>query len=282
MGTFSSRVMSKGAVVTRFCDFLKARQDAPPPMPPGFLIHLPPGDCAEAQMVAPEPEADDPDLEAELGFAQNQTFVIAYESSDGRESVRRITVRNLSLNGENVPVLNAWCHERQALRAFRIDRVHAVVTQDGEVVEPPARFFVETFGMAPGLAACTLAKPQSLTRIRPLFTHHMMVLAHLGRIDGSFCLDEQGIVLEHCLKLAQDGGKAATGSEERALRRYLKTLKPKKMFLRRAMAGLEKDSAARIIALLTTADQVINADGIRHPSEQSFFGLLQRDLTGVH
>ncbi|GAA0550773.1 hypothetical protein FHS83_001284 [Rhizomicrobium palustre] len=273
--------LSTGAVVTRFCDFLKARQDVPPPVPPGFLVRLGSHDPDDSIFVPPEPE-DDLNLEAELGFAQNQSFVIVYQAADGHESVRRITVRNLSLNAENIPILNCWCHERQALRAFRIDHVREVVTQDGEVIAPPARFFVETFGMAPALAECSLPRPASLTRIRPIFTHHMMVLTHLGRADGDYCLDEQGIVLDHCLKLARDADRRATEAEERALRRYLKTLKPKKMFLARAMRGLESETPDRVMALLAAADEVINADGMRHRDEESFFHLLQRELTGLN
>jgi hypothetical protein len=270
---------ASASVVTRFCEFLKAREDVPPAPPLGILLHLEPHDPDDCLAVPPEPDNDD--LEAELGFAANQTFVIVYESADGRESVRRITVRNLSLNRENIPLLNAWCHERQALRAFRIDRVLEVITADGEVIAPPARFFVETFAMSPRLAACRIPPPVSLARIRPAFTHHMMVLAHLGRIDGDFCLDEQGIVLDHCLKLAHDGGTPATAPEEGALRRYLKTLKPKTLFLKRAMAGLERDAPDRIVSLLSAADQVIGADGTRHRDEERFFIGLKRELTGL-
>lgn len=273
--------LSSGAVVTRFCDFLKARDDTPPPPPPGFLVHLAPHDPDECIGAPPEPE-DDATLEAELGFAQNQSFAIIYVSGEGHESLRRITVRNLALNNRNMPVLQCWCHERQALRSFPIDHVRAVISQNGEVFAPPARFFVETFGMSPALAMCMLPKPVSLARIRPHFTHHMMVLAHLGRSDGDFCLDEQGLVLDHCLKLAAEAGCRATEGEEHALRRYLKTLKPKKLFLGRAMRGLESDPPERIIALLIAADAVINADGLRHRDEESFFRLLQRQLTGVN
>jgi len=272
--------LHSAGVVARFCDFLKARQDGPPAMPPGFLIRLQPDDGPDCLTLAPEDE--DLRHEAELGFAQNQSFVIVYESAAGHDSVRRITVRNLSLNGEGVPVLNAWCHERQALRAFRIDRVREIVTRDGEIIAPPARFFVETFGMAPELAACNGPRPVPLTRIRSTFTHHMMVLAHLGRIDGSFNPDEQGIVLDHCLTLARAADKAATEAEEGALRRYLKTLKPKKMFLARAMRELERDPPGRTVALLTAADRVINADGLRHRDEESFFHLLTRELVGLN
>lgn len=282
MGTIYQNRMHTGAVVMRFCDFLRAREDVPPPLPPGLLIRLAPGDPSDSVMVAPEPEDDDLALEAELGFAENQSFVILYESACGDISTRRITVRNLSLNGENVPVLNCWCHEREALRAFRIDRVRAVITREGEVIAPPAPFFIETFGMNPALVGGHGSKPVPLTRIRPAFTHHMMVLAHLGRVDGHFTTDEQGIVLEHCLTLVHDAGMRATEAEEEALRRFLKTLKPKKLFLTRAMKGLERESAGRITALLTTADHVINADGFRQRDETSYFTMLQRELTGVN
>lgn len=271
-----------GAVIARFCDFLKARQDIPLPVPPGVLIHLDAGDPSETLAVLPPPETEDLRRERQIGFAQNQSFLIVYGGPEGHDSTRRITVRDLGLSEDGVPVLNAWCHERSALRAFRIDHVREVITRDGDVFDPAARFFVETFAMSPDLARCRATRSAPLTRIRPAFTHHMMALAHLGRIDGGFNIDEQDIVAEHCLKMASDAGLGATEGEEETLRRYLMTLKPKKLFLANALRGLEHETPARISALLDAADQVISADGFRRYNEESYFGLLRREMAGMH
>ena len=59
---------------------------------------------------------------------------IDYVDAAGRESRRRITLRSLH-TGNNGPILRAICHERRALRCFRIDRIECFIEPDGEVVE---------------------------------------------------------------------------------------------------------------------------------------------------
>lgn len=270
------------AVAARFCDFLKARPDIAPPVPPGFLIRLPPRDADDCMTVAPAPEEDDLELEAKTGFATNQSITIVYDEVDGHESVRRVTVRDISLNSTGVPVLNSWCHERNALRAFRSDRIAMIITEDGEVIAPPARFFSGSFGMAEVFTGPCGVTPVPLTRIRQTFTPHMMALARLCHNDSGFSRDEQGIIFEHCLKLARDADRPINEGEKRTLKQFLKTLKPIKLFLGPAMRALQEDRPERIAALLSAADEVINADGLRRHNAKSFFGLLQRELTGVH
>lgn len=253
-----------------------------PLVPPGFLIRLPLRDDADCLAVTPAPEEDDLELEAAVGFATNQSFTIVYDEIDGHESVRRITVRDITLNGSGVPVLNSWCHERNALRAFRTDRIAMVVSEDGEVTAPPARFFSSTFAMSEVFTGRCGVTPVPLTPVRQIFTAHMMALAHLCHNDSGFHRDEQGIIFEHCLKLARDADRPVSEGEKRTLKQFLKSLKPIKLFLGPAMRALQEDRPERIAALLSAADDVINADGLRRHNAKSFFGLLQRDLTGVH
>lgn len=267
-------------IVSRFSHFLNTRPFAPPPIPAGRTIRIGEHDHDEMS-PSPTDDLEDNNLEGELGWAEGQTFIICYEDSNGHKSERRITVRNLRLNAENTPLLVAWCHERNATRTFRIDRVTAVINRDGEIIEHPAPFFVESFGMSPRLAACDVLKPTSLMRIRRSFTHHLMPLAHLACVDGYSDADEQGIILDHCLHLSSDAGLPATSSEEKSLRRYLKSLKPTKPILDRALLSLERDTPERIVALVTAAHRVMDADGIRNPAEEKFFSQMKRDLTGL-
>jgi hypothetical protein len=219
--------------------------------------------------------------EEEVGWAEGQTFTICYEDSDGNATERRITVRSIRLTADNVPLLFAWCHERQALRTFRLDRISAVIDHNGEVISPPAHFFVENFGMSPRLATCTAPKPASLVRIRKSFTHHLMTLAHLAAIDGYSDLEEQAVIIEHCLRLAKNAGLAATQAEEESLRRYVKSLKPTKHTIEVALAGLHRDKPNRVVTLIIAAHHVMDADGFRDPAEERLLAELKRDLTGI-
>lgn len=272
---------SLAAVISRFDQLLNTRPILPPPVPVGRTIRIGVSDHQETLTAPSDDISENTDVEKELGWAEGQTFMICYVDSSGNETERRITVRDLRLNTEGIPLLVAWCHERSATRTFRLDRVTAVINRDGEFIKPPYSFFVESFGMSPRLAACDLPKLASLVRIRKSFTHHLMPLAHLASIDGYLDADEQGIILDHCLRLSSDAGLRATSAEEQSLRRYLRTLKPTKFILNRALNGLERDSPKRITALVATAHHVMDADGFRSPEEEKYLLELKQELTGL-
>jgi hypothetical protein len=266
--------------VAKFADFLTGKPFLPPPIATGRSIRVDKHDPDE--MLQDASEASEIVIpEEELGWAEGQTFAICYEDCSGNATERRITVRSIRLNPENIPLLVAWCYERQALRTFRLDRVIAVIDRDGEVISPAAPFFVETFGMSPRLATCTAPKPASLVRIRKSFTHHLMMLAHLAAVDGYSDLDEQAVIIDHCLRLAKNEDLSATSAEEESLRRYVKGLKPTKYTIEVALMGLQRDTPNRVVALVTAAHHVMDADGFRDPAEERFLSELKRDLTGL-
>lgn len=69
------------------------------------------------------------------------TFAIEYRDAQGRVSFRRITIRELYRASEdNTLYLQCFCHERQAIRSFRFDRIVSVIDLDGEIHEPRSFF----------------------------------------------------------------------------------------------------------------------------------------------
>jgi WYL domain len=268
--------MALSSLLSDFRALLHARPDFVPPVPKGRQVRIGPSDSAEVH-AAPAPSAPSP----ELGWAGGQSFAIVYRDANGEESERRVTVRNLSLNAPDVPVLVAWCHERQDMRSFRLDRIVAVITNTGDVVDPPGPFFARTFGMSPRLARVETAASVSLDRIRRNFSHHMMLLGQLGLADGDFAPREREVVLDHCLHLTAEAGAAATPDEEEALSRYLETFRPTKLFVDRAVARAETDPHRRLVALFDAAEDLIDADGVRHAAEIEFLGRLKRELKDV-
>lgn len=108
---------------------------SPVPAPDYLNIRLPDHDDA-----SDVPEAMDvPGFEPEpiSGFS----CIIQYRDSRGRDSERRITCQRLDQAAAQ-SYLYAYCHERGAIRQFKVDRIVAIADiHTGEVLDPPLRFF---------------------------------------------------------------------------------------------------------------------------------------------
>lgn len=82
-----------------------------------------------AEIDAPEPEQA---IAGRRYILEPYFWMIEYTDSDGVFSRRRITMRNVIDDGRT-QILHALCHERHALRSFRVDRISSLISQDGEV-----------------------------------------------------------------------------------------------------------------------------------------------------
>lgn len=90
------------------------RVEAKPPQ--GFEAIVPPDDLDEEALVEEAPKA----ATVLSGFA----CIIDYRDSSGRVSCRRVTFQRLEDAGP-FRYLRAYCHEREAIRQFRLDRITA-------------------------------------------------------------------------------------------------------------------------------------------------------------
>ncbi|MFW5655943.1 MAG: hypothetical protein ACOCYW_09935 [Roseicyclus sp.] len=180
------------------------RLDADAPMP-----HAPE---ARPEMPADAEDTEElltPDESGEILLDELFT-VIDYVDARGARSRRRITTLKLR-NGTHGPLLSAICHERRALRHFRIDRVEAFIDPEtGEVVRPP-HFLRETLAVDPN----SLLAPQphdALTAARALreaLRPGLSVLVLAARADEEFHDEELDVICRYAEReadaLAQDG-----------------------------------------------------------------------------
>ena len=87
-------------------------------------------------------------------------YEITYEDMEGRISRRRITVIGLSMMEDEIAYIVAYCHTRDALRCFVLDRIREAVRPDtGEVLthEQLAMQLLEITGQHGALARHRLA-----------------------------------------------------------------------------------------------------------------------------
>jgi hypothetical protein len=141
------------------------------------------------------PQDDEIDSDADpLGSAEGQSFMIEYVDSKGQSSRRRITVYDIVGGRAGIPCLRARCHERNATRQFRVDRIRCCIDFDGEVHDDVAKFMAETFGM-PILVAQSRATAETEDRwssIVAFLRSDAVLLAALSRVDGAVKSSEVG------------------------------------------------------------------------------------------
>lgn len=249
-----------------------------PRFPDGLAAKLPDEDAADEI-----PEKSETD--SRLGFAEGQTFAIEYEDAKGDLSERRISVLSITKGANHIPCLMAMCHERQAVRQFRIDRVLTIIDLDGEIHEPPTDFLVENFGMDPAFAEASetgevdlpdiqaaiareAARKDRWEHIKRTVYWDMKALAGLAWSDGSMHPDERGVIVDHCLSLSAHFD--LNEDEHERLFKLVKRQYPSVGAVERAIEEIWQLPEDRRNLFLAACARLVEADGVVDPSEVSF------------
>jgi hypothetical protein len=136
--------------------------------------------------------------------------------------------------------------------------------------EQPTTFFDSTPSEA--------AFPTDLERLREMFGHHIVLLTLLSRSDGEAVMQEREVILHHCLGQAHSSGEPATASEAAELGDYLRDLRPTTAQLAPSIRKLEHGTKEEVLAIVTAAIALVDADGARRPREMTFLSDLKREL----
>lgn len=211
-----------------------------PPVPEGY----------EAKIAADEPDENHGPVEGDE--ASGLSYFLKY--SGGSISERRVTIKRLQVEGGEVKAILGHCHERQAIRLFRTDRIeHAVDMATGEVLSSPS--------------LCAALMNRGIPVAEQRLAAMIRILVFMAKCDGSAVDSEWEAIdlsmsrLCRCLmdddrqveELLQDARRLAPDGQDfmRALRGLTKTRLPARMHeeLRRAIGA------------------VIDADGRLHAEE---------------
>lgn len=205
--------------------------------------------------------------------------MIEYRDSRGAVSRRRITVWNIQPGSGGVPCLWARCHERQADRSFRADRIQAIITVDGEILTDVGSFLADRLGVFLEADATERARrwPQVLATVRP----QAQIPAGLSLADGAKHPAEIETATNFCARLAAMAGFGLDRDEEVALARYLANMRPSRATMLKAVDCMMEAGPAAQAALLNAAAAVMAADGVDHPEEVRFLRALRQDLIGL-
>jgi hypothetical protein len=239
-----------------------------PAAPPGFTPSLPTYDPDEDEHEFGELA---PDLEGIAGFG----CILTYADCKGSISHRRVTCRKLSERG-GVLYLQGFCHERQALRTFRVDRITELACGSTGEVFVPATLFFERFSVThDGGAAVGFGLH---VRLAADLRAGLNVLAFLARVDGKVVPEEREVLSRYCqsfgLRYADDA------FDFDGVGGYAGNLAPDAETFYVSIERLTRPNAPTGLAALTrqAAGQLIDADGVQHEKE-FYYGLkLQEAL----
>lgn len=251
---------------------------APPVQPPASRRYIPP----------PGPE---PDIEEDVSEDQitdvidlDEIYVaMDYTDAKGKETRRRITMLRL-VRGPVSPILRAICHERRALRSFRIDRISCFITGDGEVIEPD-RFFREILRIDPS----SLGPDQvelTARKLRERIRAPVSILLVAGWSDGELHPEELDVIQRyaerHILHLIDSGeydesteGEVRMAELDR-LNKMIAMMRPQRRSLPRYIRRVTEFDAEQFDIFRRTIEEVIMADGKLHPDELAFLDELSQ------
>lgn len=218
-----------------------------PPIPPGRAVLLADDEA--------EPTMTRRDATAALAL------FIEYRDAKGDVSHRRIVCRSFDRSAD---IINAWCFEREALRAFRCDRIiSAACTETGEFFD---------------LAELVVYLRQRGLPVSDMALNAVLkLLTFLMRCDG---VDESELsVLEAAITsyaLRFEGDDAMV---ERALRQA-RTMAPDERDFLKALRfiSLRRDGPALARFVQSQARQMLEADGLLSEEETRFSAELDRVL----
>lgn len=228
--------------------------EATPPAFTGFVTRM--GEQETDAGDEPDVAGLDPTREAIMGA----TFAIEYADAAGNRSRRRITALQFK-NGS----LMARCHERKALRTFRLDRITCVIDRSGVIYDTAEFFNLIDF-------------PLDLFQGDFIYGPGLQMLTAVAFADGWMCQDEAETILQYCAHLCDNHGITIDGRLEQQMMKHIADQYPACAAVDASLSRLRDMSPADHRLLLRYAVNVMNADSIQHPAEFAMIQAIKAEL----
>jgi len=238
---------------------------------------------------------DEAEIRQELPFINEVdlygiVLVIEYRDSKGQLSRRKISIITSRTNDNGAQILQAWCFERNAMRYFRLDRIQAVIDDDGKIWEPE-RFFNEELLVdyscnSPKAITCaTSTETKKRTKaqgpgvaVKKLCADAIQILTALGRSDGRFIAVEVAVALDYVMAQAKVADIPLSEDDKTAVLAWIKRVKATPPLLEKALENFSQCPTRDVIALLVTAEKLVRADGVVKDGEKAMLKKILESL----
>lgn len=191
------------------------------------------------------------------------TVRLSYRDFEGARTERLVDVRECDTAAPD-GLLIGFCHLRQAIRSFRLDRIHrAVDVETGEIIDDICAYAARKYAESPTASLDALFANTS-DALRALF--------YIGKADGRFTAKEKQIFLRYC--------HAASGDDRITLQqidnacRYLPI--PSLPSFKLICGRLAKEGTDQRQALLDAAESMIGTEKTIDPQEAEAVAYLKK------
>lgn len=190
------------------------------------------------------------------------TFMIEYRDANGDETRRRITALDIRDD-----YLRARCHERQAMRSFRLDRILSVIDKQGVV-----------FGTAEFFRLIDLPIENARPNPNRVFGAGARILSMIAYSDGWLHPDEVDKICQYCEIMCARHNISLSSKEIRAIEFIIENQYPTEIVAARCLSALDRMTPDDRKLLYRYAVQVMDADGIQHSAEWTLVEEIRQSL----
>ena len=232
-------------------------------------------------------EIDDaiPDDVITLDVADGQSFIIEYLDAKADFSRRRITVWEILAADGGVPWLYARCHERKAMRSFRIDRIRCCIDHSGKAHDNVPLFLSDLFGIAINPAGdpggVNEAQSTAWQKVLRAIHHEAVILSALAQVDHVLDRKELQAAADYLALEAVHRDALVSDRELNRLIDHVTGLRPNGEAIDRALDAISRCDFGAVQRLLSAAITVMDADGQRHALEVELINRVATELIGV-
>ena len=183
-------------------------------------------------------------------FIPNQAVFMTYIDSRGQKSQRRITVKSLGQKSDNI-VIKAFCHERNALRTFRTDRIlETINVETGEIFDAP-NDILKSIGISEKTKS-----PLTVPDIFKIYENSIIVMVFIARCDGHFHSAEINSIIDYLKTKGEISSNNVKTIKNKILNMY-----PDEEGFFEAVDELEYNDMKELKKIGQWVTRLINADG---------------------
>ena len=125
----------------------------------------------------------------------NNSIQFDYADAKGNRTRRTVDIKEFG-NARNDLYILAYCHLRQELRHFKLNRMsHCIDADTGEVIDEVSRYLKKQFRMS---------TDYTLNRLFQDHFDSLVILFYVAKADGRFMKAEKIIACELCKQLSKD------------------------------------------------------------------------------
>lgn len=194
----------------------------------------------------------------------NSLAQIIYVDSKGQKSERRITIHSVSQTVNNDYIVKGYCHEKNALRTFRLTRIQQLTDMEtGEIFENPSLFFIERFQDSPiGI----------ITKIFQELESEILILTFVARADGYLRAKEREIIM----KFITDASN--TDLDQELLENEIRRTYCESQDFRDSLKKVSNKTVEYKTTIIDLSTDIVNTDKNPDPMELGALELMKKDL----